>query len=812
MEPMESHILDSFQRTGVYIVRPGTYEVLYLNQMIKANYKNAAVGRPCYTCFGLDAPCVDCPLKEIGEKSTLSKLLRRETQDLQYDVTSTKIEWLHHESVFALCFNQHIFTKEERLQQKLEQRLSLVFRNTCDVITEINMETGEYSQTDFSEKKTLSFPKKGNYAEDFERFLAVTLRPEDQKKFRELFRFPTLSREFSQTDCFQSAAFSYPLSSKNGTVWAQTRAVYLKGEHLPYTFLITRDITTEKKLEALSHRNEELERERADESRYRIILQQTQTIVVEYNSKNHRQYISPFMSECLSGSYDDRELLKIWTEDKVVHPEDVEQLNAFFHKIFGEEDVCGKTVLRLRSKSGSFRWYKLISSKIMDETQKGMRVILTINDVNSETESGLSLRYRAEYDTLTGAYNKETFYLKTAELLHRGASGPYFIVRLDIDRFKVVNDLFGTQKGDLLLCFISDNIRRLMTPLDTYGRISGDVFCMCVQKKKEDVLLLIRTLMEQLDNYPLSFKITPSFGVYEVENRDTPVNIMCDWANLALKTVKGSYLSRYACYDDDMRLSLLREQQIISEMQGAMKNGQFLMYLQPKYSIDSSEIIGSEALVRWNHPKNGMIAPSRFIPLFEKNGLILELDRYIWECACRTLRRWLDEGKSPLPISVNVSRMHLYNPHLCKALTGLVHEYGLEPRLLELELTESAYTENPQLLFETMHRLQEQGFVFLMDDFGSGYSSLNMLKDIPVDILKIDMNFIKDTEFSERGRIILESTILMAQRLRLQVIAEGVETKEQAMFLLGAGCNRAQGYFYSKPIPVTEFEHLLFPQ
>ncbi|MEG2192296.1 MAG: EAL domain-containing protein, partial [Oscillospiraceae bacterium] len=232
------------------------------------------------------------------------------------------------------------------------------------------------------------------------------------------------------------------------------------------------------------------------------------------------------------------------------------------------------------------------------------------------------------------------------------------------------------------------------------------------------------------------------------------------------------------------------------------------IYLQPKLNIQVNKMCGAEALVRWRHPIRGLLSPGEFIPVFERNGFIIKLDYYVWEQVCKCLRRWLDEGKTPYPISVNVSRVNLYNPKLAELILQLVKKYNLSPSLLNLELTESAYTDNPIAASETIALLQSYGFVILMDDFGSGYSSLNILKDISVDELKIDMRFLSETKIPGRGENIIASVVRMAKWLNIPVVTEGVETKEQTDFLRSIGCDCIQGYYYAKPMKVSEYEDL----
>ncbi|MEG0216548.1 MAG: EAL domain-containing protein, partial [Hungatella sp.] len=257
-----------------------------------------------------------------------------------------------------------------------------------------------------------------------------------------------------------------------------------------------------------------------------------------------------------------------------------------------------------------------------------------------------------------------------------------------------------------------------------------------------------------------------------------------------------------------MSATLTMEQEITNDMKYALENGQFEIYLQPQYNIHTKLPCGAEALVRWMHPKKGMLSPGIFIPIFERNGFITKLDYYVWEQACRCLHEWILQGIKPYPISVNVSRVDLYNPKLVETFLELVDRYEIEPRLLNLELTESAYTDNPIAMKKMMERLQEHGFLIMMDDFGSGYSSLSLLKDILVDVLKIDMQFLSKTEIPGRGENIIASVIRMAKWLNIPVIAEGAESGDQVDFLRSVGCDFVQGYYFARPMPVSDYEQL----
>lgn len=308
------------------------------------------------------------------------------------------------------------------------------------------------------------------------------------------------------------------------------------------------------------------------------------------------------------------------------------------------------------------------------------------------------------------------------------------------------------------------------------------------------------------DSFALNHRTVLSFGLYRIDDKSLPVSVMCDRANMALWKAKGNFKTPYCEYDEDMRQQVLKEQKIINAMERAIENKEFAIYLQPKYRLEDETIVGAEALVRWNSRDNGFISPGDFIPVFENNGFVYEVDKFIWEETCRYLRKWLDEGRAVKPVSVNVSRIDLYDPKLVDYLVALRGRYGIPARYLELEITESAYTEDPEQIISMTKHLRDAGFVILMDDFGSGYSSLNMLKDIQIDILKLDMGFLKSSDHSAKGGNILAAIMQMAHSLKMQTIAEGVETKEQVEFLKKIGCQCVQGFYFAKPMKASEFE------
>lgn len=433
----------------------------------------------------------------------------------------------------------------------------------------------------------------------------------------------------------------------------------------------------------------------------------------------------------------------------------------------------------------------------------------TYRSVNQGKLNGVVVDYLATYDELTGIYNKQAFYAKTKEMLLDNPDKNFDLLRINIERFKVLNDLFGESTGDKLLRYIGKFLKEINLPLCVSGRLYADNFVVCYEAGKGDSRRMINTLQMVADSFAINNRTILSFGLYRIDDKTLPVSVMCDRANMALWKAKGNFKNPYCEYDEKMRQQVLKEQKIINAMERAIKNKEFTLYLQPKYDIEKGTIIGAEALVRWISLENGFISPGDFIPVFENNGFVYEVDKFIWEESCRYLRKWLDEGREVHPISVNVSRIDLYDSKLVQHLVNLREKYQLPSQYLELEITESAYTEAPEQIITITRQLREAGFVILMDDFGTGYSSLNMLKDIQIDVLKLDMGFLKSSDYSAKGGNILTAILKMAESLKMQTIAEGVETKEQVEFLKKIGCRYVQGFYYSKPLPVGEFEKLI---
>lgn len=413
-----------------------------------------------------------------------------------------------------------------------------------------------------------------------------------------------------------------------------------------------------------------------------------------------------------------------------------------------------------------------------------------------------------EQDQLTGVYNRETFYKKASKMMLEHRDTQYEIIYLDIDCFKVVNDLFSLETGNLILKTAGYFLQVLVGNRGLCCRMEADHFVLCMPRDHVSPANLLEALDDAMASLNISHNTVFYAGVYEVDNPLLPVDQMCDRARMAMSKVKGNYMQRYGVYDESLRELMLEEQMIARDMEFALQSNQFTIFVQPIYDALLGKIVSAEALVRWQHPVKGMISPARFIPVFERNGFIVRLDRYVWEEVCKLMVKLRESTGSLIPISVNVSRLNLYNLDLLDFLMGLVKKYQLPAELLHLEITETAYTRNSQQLIEEVRLFQQNGFKIFMDDFGNGYSSLNMLKDLPVDTLKIDMGFVQDVERGGRAGIIMKSVVDMAEQLGMEIVIEGVENQSQLNFVRSIGCRNIQGYYYSKPLPLEEFRQL----
>ncbi|MBR6337288.1 MAG: EAL domain-containing protein [Ruminococcus sp.] len=475
--------------------------------------------------------------------------------------------------------------------------------------------------------------------------------------------------------------------------------------------------------------------------------------------------------------------------------EDMGNYNVFMNKIMygvneGSTDTKLSVSFRIRNDDRN-EWYNMSVLLIKNDsrtTEAVGRVHKLTEREAMEKQILLSFASDNEPPLVEQAFSKRL--LKNDDKMA--------LVQFDIAKFKVVNEVYGVEAGDEILRYITESLASFCNEDEPFVRLSADVFMMLIcYTDKSDIIRAIRELEKGIKDYK-GMKYSFIFGVYMVSDRNQPLRYMIDCATIARSSVKGNAIDNIGFYNEDLKRSIMLRKSIEDMMHTSLDSGHFKMYLQPKYDIKTDKIIGSEALIRWEQEDGSLMQPNDFIPVFEQNGFIVKIDEYMWEQACKNISKRLKAGKHTVPISVNVSRIHLSDNDYLKKLNSLCSEYGIDKKYIELEITETIENVNSS---DAIIAAKAEGYKLLMDDFGSGYSSLGTLKSTPFDVLKIDTKFLSSSMTSERGKKIIEHIISMSKDIGLEVIAEGVETQEQAEFLKKCGCDAAQGFYYSRPVP-----------
>lgn len=493
-------------------------------------------------------------------------------------------------------------------------------------------------------------------------------------------------------------------------------------------------------------------------------------------------------------------------DDRTV-PEDRDKLKFFVNTIkncdsFSAKDKFVKVQFRMSSSKQGLDWYEMRMYPHVNGDEGKITYFFGIITKMSERE----IKNRNILNFYTNDKNPAIFADIMAKRIREDLDRKYAVIQFDVIGFKFINDKYGEAIGTEMLHHFNDVLDVYCTEDQLYSRLSADVFMVVIPYKEiSDIFSFIRGLEAGMSGFK-DIKYRFAFGVYLVEDRTMQTRLMGDSAGIARAQIKGNALENIGFFNKEVKANLRDKRTIEERMKAALENNEFVMYLQPKYSISHGSIIGAEALVRWIDPEEGIIPPDRFIPVFEKNGFVVKIDEFIWERACKHIRKWIDEGTKPVPISVNVSRVHLTDSKFLDNLDEMIKKYDIPKNLLELEITESADNINSNSMIKLA---KVKGFKLLMDDFGSGYSSLNTLKNTPFDVLKIDRSFFSSSMETQRGKKIISHTISMSQDIGLEMIAEGVETKEQADFLSDCGCDAAQGFLYSKPVPEDVFDMLM---
>lgn len=509
----------------------------------------------------------------------------------------------------------------------------------------------------------------------------------------------------------------------------------------------------------------------------------------------------------------DHELALIYRNKSGEYLESHADLKELFHKALSEMVSSGRNDMSYQETpilvDGSTGIYNIVIRRLL----AGKEIVgysFEFHNVTEEVRTRRESLYQMTHDQLTGVYNQAYFFQTVQKELREHLNTEYVLIVSDIYGFKFYNELFGRETGDNVLKREAALLRSVCVSGSVYGRIAEDEFAILARKQyfKEELLWHgIAQMRQEFGNS--QYKIYLNAGVYPVTDHSEPVSNMCDKAKLAIEQIKHDYSVVVGYYSSQLSENTRRKRWILDEMESALNDHQFAMFLQPQVDPSTGKWLGAEALVRWLHPEHGMISPGDFVPVLEEASVITRVDEFIWEQAAQKLADWKQRGREDLYISVNVSGHDFYHVDLYQTFTSLVEKYQIAPKNLKIEVTETVLSRSKEQQNDTLSRLRAYGFIVEIDDFGSGYSSLNSLKDMETDVIKIDMGFLSQTDHVERSKMILNDIVHMIKNLHMGIVVEGVETQEQLDFVTSIGCDIIQGYYYSKPIPVNEFEQKL---
>lgn len=443
--------------------------------------------------------------------------------------------------------------------------------------------------------------------------------------------------------------------------------------------------------------------------------------------------------------------------------------------------------------------------------------ILFLRHIDSiQTQNRDKMFESACIDEVTGIFNKNGFSNFMEDVIYT-RSLRFAIAYFDFDNFKAINDLFGYAEGDKLLRFAADILADEIGENETCGRFSGDNFYVLFASESQSKLeARINAVMDKFSTFKFSpdtsttYDIICHCGIVQVTDfhRDKTIDFFVDRAKIALSSATKTHSNSFIYYDDMMRKNMVFEAELENDLTHSLENNDFKVYVQPKHSVQTEKLAGGEALIRWEHPTKGFLTPNRFVDIFERNGQVTEIDFYVLEHVCKMQKEWSELGLRPIVVSVNQSRMHLYKQDYFDRLRKMIKKYGVDPKFIELEITETVAMSNTEILAQATKRLHKLGFRVSIDDFGAGQSSLNVLKDIDVDVIKLDRGFFIELSSSPKGKEIINTVIRMSKNLNIETVSEGIETREQFNFIKQAGCDLVQGFLFGKPMPINDFSEL----
>jgi diguanylate cyclase (GGDEF)-like protein/PAS domain S-box-containing protein len=689
-------------------------------------------------------------------------------------------------SVFTTSLYERKYSRQSKKLLLNEQYYKSLFDQNPDVILTFDIK-GVFQSANSAVSTLFGYKVKELINQSFAPFIV----PDDLKWFLKHFNLAVKG----QAHTYECRI--YDRDAKQRNIRVTNIPIYANGK-VDGVYAILKDISDHKK----AQRNLV-----EAEARYRSIVENSQIGVYIYQNKSVI-YVNPRLCE-ITG-YESKELLGLKLRDYIV-PEDVALVREDIQKLSRNEDISFIHPFRVNRKDGSIVTLEIHGSKI--EYNDSTAIIGTIIDITERINSERIIKHMAYHDQLTDLPNRYLLQEKLDETIKASKENQknFALLFLDLDRFKIVNDTIGHDMGDKLLIEITKKLKEC-TNLDAIiSRHGGDEFVILLPdsnkvKAGDTARRIITHLATPFTLNHQEILITPSIGIGFYPEHGSDYDELIKNADLAMYHAKSLGKNNFQFYTDDLKKHSKYEIELERNLRKALERDEFVLYYQPQMNLETNQIIGAEALIRWNHPKKGIVSPAEFIPAAEESGLIIPIGEWALRTACYQNKRWQELGLPSITVSVNISAKQFFQSNLVELVQKTLEETGIESKYLELEITESM-TMDVERSIATLVGLKKIGVKISIDDFGTGYSSLNYLKQFPIDKLKVDQSFIRDSITDPHDETIVKTIIAMAHNLHLKVIAEGVETKEHISFLLQQMCTEAQGYYFSKPIPVNEFEN-----
>ena len=695
-----------------------------------------------------------------------------------------------------------------RLALRYNQALRIIY----DEIFELDLTGNRYRTVHQIHDKDVTQPTEGKLEETFPQIIAEKFHPDDREQLRTLINRETLRKLFTQNIEYTTSEFR-KLGTDGNFHRNSLTFLPLPPEHSGDEILLVllRDIEEQTKNEGPSTHNEGLEDHHLADECYRTIVEQTGIMVFEWNRDNNECILSPEIPQRFAGDYDGtRNILTVWCKDHVIHENDLPIFNDFLAALSKKCDH-ESTCIRLKKRDeSSYMWCKITITAIHDPQGHTERFVGTINDVDNAVQILRNLHYQAQVDPKTNICNEQTFHRRMSEILRTKPDIRHHLIIFSIDRLKNINDLYGIREGDRLLREVAEMAMKKTRGHGICGRLEGSSLGMCVDFGKYDCIQLINEISEELAKYPLPCRITAKFGICTVDNPLMDTANICEQAATALRFAQQqqSTSAPWVFYSTELRDKTLRTRQIESDMHEALRSGQFIMGLQPRVDITNGQTTDAEATIHWLHPSRGAVPAEEFMPLFEKNGFIAQIDEYTWEQACYCLRRWLDRNWKPVPIAVNLALLHFYKENFLKKLMTLLQQLDIPPQLLELEMKAADAASFPEIR-DKLEKLRDTGFKLGLH--GLSGTILTLPKDSMLfDYVRLDSQYL---DARTTNQDFTRHVIALLGKLGLKTVVSGVSSEQQVSFLKETGEHIiGQGPLFASSMPWSYFEKATFKE